>query len=153
MFALPLFIISIYEYTTGTDTNFYQEGGGGEICLPLPLPSCTHIINILCKNVTIYDFCQPQFHFCFRAQFLLFSKQVRKIDSKFEKMLNEWMIRYTYTDAYSGGGAGTCRPPPRRLGGSPPPPGFWYPLFLVLNGMTFEGQLRKLSDKFRIQIL
>ena len=30
-------------------------------------------------------------------------------------------------------------------------PGFSNPFFLVLNGMTFEGQLKILSDKFCIQ--
>ena len=30
--------------------------------------------------------------------------------------------------------------------------GFRYPLFLVLNGMTSEGKMRKLSDKFRIKL-
>ena len=28
--------------------------------------------------------------------------------------------------------------------------GFWYPLFWMLNGKTFKGQIWKLSDKFRI---
>ena len=29
-----------------------------------------------------------------------------------------------------------------------PPPWLRHPLFLVLNGMTFEGQMRKLNDKY-----
>ena len=37
-----------------------------------------------------------------------------------------------------------------RGGGLPLPPGFSYLLLLILNGMTFEGQMRKLRDKFRI---
>ena len=46
-----------------------------------------------------------------------------------------------------GGGVGIFHPPLRwfRNGGLP---GFWYPLILLLNGMTFEDQMRNLSYKF-----
>ena len=30
--------------------------------------------------------------------------------------------------------------------------GFWYSLFLVLNGMTFEGKMRKSRDIFRMKL-
>ena len=50
-----------------------------------------------------------------------------------------------------------CRPLPRWFRGAlpvaPPPLSFWYPLFLVLNGMTFEGEMRKLSDKYHIKLV
>ena len=49
---------------------------------------------------------------------------------------------------------GHVAPPPRPLGESWgwAPPGFWYPLIFVLNAMPFEGQMSKLSDKFRIKL-
>ena len=43
----------------------------------------------------------------------------------------------------------TCRPP-RWFS---PPPGFWYPLFLVLNSMIFEGKMWILNDNFRTKLV
>ena len=54
-----------------------------------------------------------------------------------------------------GGGGGRDISAPSLGGGavSVPLPGFWYPLFLVFNGTTFEGQFSKLSDIFRIVLV
>ena len=34
-----------------------------------------------------------------------------------------------------------------------PPLGYIYPLFLLFNGIPFEGKIMKLSDKFRIELV
>ena len=46
------------------------------------------------------------------------------------------------------GGGQVHVPPPPDNKGALPSPGFWYSLFLVLNGMTFEGKMRKFRIKF-----
>ena len=64
-----------------------------------------------------------------------------------------WKDHLLPSDAYRTDGTGQFCPPPPALLDLGVEPGFQYPLFLVSNGMTFEDQMRKLSDTFHIKLI